>query len=114
MAPPRPPRSYYAAPTRWLPWPWLDALGLSFASQIYLPVSRGWAAACAAEEDVARFRSDVGIDVPAHRDAKSGEYVIDYPFPWQYDPDAKRWLFDEPITWDQVGERWKARARGRV
>lgn len=51
----------------------------------------------------------IGIDVPAHHDEATGEFVIEYPFPCQYDPDAKRWLFDEPLTWDQVFERWKAR-----
>lgn len=51
----------------------------------------------------------IGITVPAHFDAARREYVIDYPFPCQYDPEAKRWLFDQPLTWDQVFERWKAR-----
>jgi ring-1,2-phenylacetyl-CoA epoxidase subunit PaaA len=35
--------------------------------------------------------------------------VIEYEVPVQYDPQAKRWLFDEPITWEQVFQRWKAR-----
>lgn len=52
---------------------------------------------------------EIGIAVPAHFDAELNEYVIDYPFPCQYDPEAKHWLFDEPLTWDQVFERWKAR-----
>ncbi len=52
---------------------------------------------------------DIGIRVPAHHDPSTNEYVIDYSFPCQYDPQAKRWLFDEPLTWDQVFERWKAR-----
>ena len=39
----------------------------------------------------------------------TGEYVIEYAFPCQYDPEAKRWLFDEALDWDQVFERWKAR-----
>jgi ring-1,2-phenylacetyl-CoA epoxidase subunit PaaA len=51
----------------------------------------------------------IGIRVPAHYDAGSQSYQIDYPFPCQYDPDAKRWLFDQPITWDQVFDRWKRR-----
>ncbi|MBI3982463.1 MAG: phenylacetate-CoA oxygenase subunit PaaI [Gemmatimonadetes bacterium] len=51
----------------------------------------------------------IGITVPAHFDAARREYVIDYAFPCQYDPEAKRWLFDQPLTWDQVFERWKAR-----
>jgi ring-1,2-phenylacetyl-CoA epoxidase subunit PaaA len=52
---------------------------------------------------------NIGISVPAHHDAAKREYVIDYPFPCQYDPQDKRWLFDQPLTWDQVFERWKAR-----
>jgi ring-1,2-phenylacetyl-CoA epoxidase subunit PaaA len=51
----------------------------------------------------------IGIDVPAHYDEAAAEYAMDYPFPCQYDPDEKRWLFDEPLTWDQVFERWKSR-----
>jgi ring-1,2-phenylacetyl-CoA epoxidase subunit PaaA len=51
----------------------------------------------------------IGIEVPAHRDEAQQEYLIDYPFPCQYDAEAKRWLFDQPLTWDQVFERWKAR-----
>src|SRR5690606_41290432 len=51
----------------------------------------------------------IGIRVPAHYDEAKGEYVLDYPFPCEYDPRAKRWLFAEgEITWDQVFERWKA------
>jgi ring-1,2-phenylacetyl-CoA epoxidase subunit PaaA len=51
----------------------------------------------------------IDIKVPAHLDQTTKQYVIDYPFPCQYDPAAKRWLFDQPLTWDQVFERWKAR-----
>lgn len=51
----------------------------------------------------------IGIKVPAHYDDAKGEYVLEYPFPCQYDPDEKRWLFDEPLSWDQVFDRWKAR-----
>ena len=52
----------------------------------------------------------IGIDVPAHYDEASGRYVLDYPFPCGYDPEAKQWLFDEgEINWDQVFERWRAR-----
>ncbi len=52
---------------------------------------------------------NIGIRVPAHYDDDRGEYVIDYEFPVEYDPDEKRWLFDQPITWDKVFERWKRR-----
>jgi ring-1,2-phenylacetyl-CoA epoxidase subunit PaaA len=52
----------------------------------------------------------IGIDVPAHWDEAAQQYVLDYPFPCEYDPDEKRWLFDEgEISWTQVFERWKGR-----
>jgi ring-1,2-phenylacetyl-CoA epoxidase subunit PaaA len=51
----------------------------------------------------------IGITVPAHFDETRQEFSIDYPFPCQYDPEAKRWLFDQPLTWDQVFDRWKRR-----
>ncbi|MBI4545861.1 MAG: phenylacetate-CoA oxygenase subunit PaaI [Gemmatimonadetes bacterium] len=52
----------------------------------------------------------LGLEVPAHYDEARGEYVLDYPFPCQYDAAAKRWLFEDgQITWDQVFQRWKAR-----
>ena len=47
---------------------------------------------------------------------KKGEYVIDFPFPSQFDPDEKRWLFDEgQIDWlddgpgPSVMKRWRGR-----
>ncbi|TVR96118.1 MAG: hypothetical protein EA406_12745 [Rhodospirillales bacterium] len=49
--------------TRWIPWPWLDAAGVAFVSGAYLPLSRGWAAACAAGGDVERFRREAGADL---------------------------------------------------
>jgi ring-1,2-phenylacetyl-CoA epoxidase subunit PaaA len=52
----------------------------------------------------------LGIDVPAHLDDVSGQYVLDYPFPCQNDAAAKRWDFaGGQITWDDVFQRWKAR-----
>jgi len=52
----------------------------------------------------------LGLDIPAHYDAELDEYVLEYPFPCQYDAEEKRWAFDEgEITWDQVFERWKGR-----
>ncbi len=52
----------------------------------------------------------LGLDVPAHFDGQREEYVLEYPFPCQYDAQEKRWAFDEgEITWDDVFERWKAR-----
>jgi ring-1,2-phenylacetyl-CoA epoxidase subunit PaaA len=52
----------------------------------------------------------LGLDVPAHHDAASDSYVLDYPFPCRYDAEAKHWLFDEgEISWDEVFVRWKGR-----
>jgi ring-1,2-phenylacetyl-CoA epoxidase subunit PaaA len=52
----------------------------------------------------------IGIPVPAHYDGAAGAYVLDYPFPCEYDPAAKRWDFAGGlISWEQVFERWKAR-----
>jgi len=51
-----------------------------------------------------------GFHVPAHRDEATATYVLDYPFPCEYDPEAKHWLVEDgAIGWDRVFERWKAR-----
>ncbi|MBV9282018.1 MAG: phenylacetate-CoA oxygenase subunit PaaI [Chloroflexi bacterium] len=53
---------------------------------------------------------EVGLRVPAHLDETRGKYVIDCPFPAQFDAEHKRWLLEEgPISWDQVLVRWKGR-----
>ena len=52
----------------------------------------------------------LGLDVPAHWDEEQQKYVLDYPFPCEYDAEAKHWDFDGgEISWDQVFERWKGR-----
>ena len=52
----------------------------------------------------------IGVEVPAHYDEESEQYVLDYPFPCEYSEAQKRWLFEDgQITWDQVFERWKRR-----
>jgi ring-1,2-phenylacetyl-CoA epoxidase subunit PaaA len=52
----------------------------------------------------------IGIDVPAHYDEQQEKYVLEYPFPCQYDAEAKRWDFESgEISWDQVWDRWKGR-----
>ena len=49
------------------------------------------------------FCESIGIDVPAHYDAAEDGYVIDCPFPVQFDEREKRWLLEEgEITWDEV------------
>jgi ring-1,2-phenylacetyl-CoA epoxidase subunit PaaA len=56
------------------------------------------------------FCESIGVDVPAHYDSGAGEYVIDCPFPVQFDEREKRWLLEEgEITWDEVLERWRRR-----
>jgi ring-1,2-phenylacetyl-CoA epoxidase subunit PaaA len=53
---------------------------------------------------------ELGLDVPAHRDENSGSYVIDCPFPAQFDAENKRWLLEEgAVSWDGVQSRWKDR-----
>jgi ring-1,2-phenylacetyl-CoA epoxidase subunit PaaA len=48
--------------------------------------------------------------VPAHLDAAKGEYVVDCPFPAQFDEGEKRWLLEDgEISWDEVMERWRRR-----
>jgi ring-1,2-phenylacetyl-CoA epoxidase subunit PaaA len=50
------------------------------------------------------------LDVPAHFDNERNEYVLDYPFPCEYDAEAKHWDFaGGEIPWEQVFHRWKAR-----
>jgi len=52
----------------------------------------------------------LGLNVPAHWDEERKEFVLDYPFPCEYDAEAKHWDFaGGEISWDQVFERWKAR-----
>jgi ring-1,2-phenylacetyl-CoA epoxidase subunit PaaA len=53
---------------------------------------------------------ELGLAAPAHFDAERDEYLLDYPFPCQYDAEKKVWAFDDgEITWDAVFERWKGR-----
>ena len=52
----------------------------------------------------------LGLKVPAHYDEDSQSFVLDYPFPCEYDAEAKHWDFaGGEISWDQVFKRWKAR-----
>ncbi len=52
----------------------------------------------------------LGLDVPAHYDEEQDQYVIDFPFPAQFNAEEKRWEFEEgAISWDDVLKRWRAR-----
>jgi ring-1,2-phenylacetyl-CoA epoxidase subunit PaaA len=52
---------------------------------------------------------ELGIQIPAHYDEDKEEYVLDYHFPCEFNVEKKEWLFDKPVTWDEVKNRWKGR-----
>jgi len=53
---------------------------------------------------------ELGFDVPAHYDDDAQHWVLDCPFPMQFDEQAKRWLIEDgAISWDDVLIRWKRR-----
>jgi ring-1,2-phenylacetyl-CoA epoxidase subunit PaaA len=50
------------------------------------------------------------LNCPAHYDEEQQQYILDYPFPCEYDAEDKVWDFaGGEIEWDQVWARWKAR-----
>ncbi|AMX83383.1 phenylacetic acid catabolic [Geobacillus subterraneus] len=55
------------------------------------------------------FCESIGVKVPAHYDEEQQKYVLDVPFPCKFDPVNKKWLFDQPDTWDNVIKRFKQR-----
>jgi len=55
------------------------------------------------------FCESIGVKVPAHYDEASGKWVLDVPFPCKFDYENKRWLFDQPDTWENAIKRWKKR-----
>lgn len=55
------------------------------------------------------FCEEIDIDVPAHYDEDTEEYVVEYDLPVAFDEDDKRWVFDEPISWSDVMDRWRSR-----
>ncbi|MEK5269544.1 Phenylacetic acid catabolic protein [Aeribacillus sp. FSL K6-8394] len=55
------------------------------------------------------FCESIGVKVPAHYDEEQGKYVLDVPFPCKFDPINKKWLFDQPDTWENVIKRFKQR-----
>jgi ring-1,2-phenylacetyl-CoA epoxidase subunit PaaA len=60
--------------------------------------------------EVVPFMDELGIRVPAHFDRGQSRFVIDCPFPAQFDEERRSWLLDEgAIGWDQVLLRWRAR-----
>ncbi|WP_431731899.1 Phenylacetic acid catabolic protein [Bacillus timonensis] len=55
------------------------------------------------------FCESIGIRVPAHYDEDQSKYVIDVPFPCKFDAENKKWLTDQPDTWEGAIERFKQR-----
>src|SRR2546421_594302 len=60
---------------------------------------------------VVPYCEQIGVKVPAHKESKDGKDVweLDYPFPCEFDAESKRWDLKQPITWDDVLARWRAR-----
>jgi ring-1,2-phenylacetyl-CoA epoxidase subunit PaaA len=59
---------------------------------------------------VVPFMAEIGVEVPAHFDGGQDRYVIDCPFPAQFDEERREWLLDAgAISWDDVVQRWRAR-----
>ena len=52
---------------------------------------------------------EIGIDVPAHFDEDEERYVLEYDLPVAFDESEKTWHFDDPISWDDVMDRWRSR-----
>jgi ring-1,2-phenylacetyl-CoA epoxidase subunit PaaA len=53
---------------------------------------------------------ELQLNVPAHLDTEQNKYVIDCPFPLNFDAAAKHWLLEDgACSWDDVMKRWKAR-----
>jgi ring-1,2-phenylacetyl-CoA epoxidase subunit PaaA len=58
----------------------------------------------------APFCESVGLKLPVHWDEAQQKYILDYPFPCEFDEVEKRWLMEAgEISWDQVLKRWKSR-----
>ena len=64
----------------------------------------GWAA-------VVPFMEEVGSTVPAHCDEASERYVIDCPFPREFDAEAKRWLRERGHVGRGAGRAGRAAGR---
>jgi ring-1,2-phenylacetyl-CoA epoxidase subunit PaaA len=58
---------------------------------------------------VVPLTEELGLDVPAHYDDESDEYVLEYDAPVAFDAENKEWRFEEPIGWDDVLDRWRDR-----
>jgi len=55
------------------------------------------------------YCQSLGLNVPAHLDAATNQYVLDIAFPCEFDPANKRWDFSKPVGWRETFARVKAR-----
>lgn len=60
-------------------------------------------------DHVVPFCQELGLDVPAHRDADDSAWELEYDLPVAFDETEKRWDLDCHVSWDDVVERWKER-----
>lgn len=58
---------------------------------------------------VVPFFEEIGVAVPAHYDESTGKYVLDFPFPCKFDLERREWQMEEPDTWKNMIQRFKAR-----
>ncbi len=66
-----------------------------------------WDCECGSEQHGCEHAAAAVIAWRRHEE--TGEAELEFELPCQYDPDAKHWLFNEPIGWGEVFERWKGR-----
>lgn len=55
------------------------------------------------------FCESIGVKVPARLNEQTQKYELTVPFPCKFDVENKKWLLDQPDTWDGVIERFKKR-----
>ena len=53
--------------------------------------------------------NELELDVPVHYDEEADEYALEYEMPIAFDAENKEWRYDEPISWDDVMDRWRSR-----
>jgi ring-1,2-phenylacetyl-CoA epoxidase subunit PaaA len=55
------------------------------------------------------FCESIGVKVPAKFDEATQKYVLTVPFPCKFDAENKKWLTDQPDTWEGAIQRFKRR-----
>lgn len=60
------------------------------------------------------FCDSIGVKVPAHYDEELEKYVVDVPFPCKFDVEERKWLHDQPDTWDGAIQRFRSRGPQNV